>query len=1392
MAINTFGWDLVYAVKFNEVNAVLQQNKDAEQKAKDELKTAILNAVAETNYNKTSTSLAGILETASYIYSATPVLSIQSIDQGEVGCTLTPLMAIKQIRINTQGTGYTTAPVINTVGGNPTTPAVFTTDIVVSSVTITNPGNGDYFTSPVTITGPNGFSATAITDGGGLVTTPVTITNAGTGYDMSNPPMLTVTGDGSGATAIANLALVVKLVSGGSGYRSVPALNFGPGITGVQYDVFMGIEDIEGVNAFTSDFQTPSLLISRGETDACQQYDATTRQWSAVDARLADKAFTTFTYTQPAKIYNTGDDAKTFFLRLFKAVAWQWLQKMAPNCRLKQGTQFNQADLDILLDTATLGDTDKVADKIFAVSTDSAGNTTLVNNCLVNLVLDYFFSKISVYKLQPTLQVLQKLVLYQPDYYAVDTVLTQIASLKSANKDDKIKESVQDNSLYSQVKDEASKTVLKNAYDYINYLAEAPYIFTYYAGVFPQFNSSAGTPIDRAKSLIAILISEEKKMAGQRVFGALRNIDASIVFNYNAVSGVASQDKTFNQISVATNRDKSILIYNVTSAVLALWPEQYSDAIIGVGQIVKSIPYQFQKIRLYTEAWQLATGGDSSNLRMKIPVIGGVAYFGDDIILIEPRHQCAIYLKIKLAWLKSSKQADLQIKQSSIEVEGFTQEQGAPDYTDDPLLKNILQAFVQNTLNKARYTPTATSGNTVNTYSLLNPVDAAYSYNHTFASLDIYEKIAETESEFAWMYPTTASYAVKDAFEDEPDINNSVFAVCCMSEGRQNKNAPEVDITAIPPGATSSVLISKEILLRKFVLPYFVLLFTDSDGKTATGDCFTMASNQSFYNSKPLQTYALGLVNGDKEKTSLIGNADIGSVFITVTESNITVNFTNIKHTYKSEYNPNLFNRSGNLTETTVKVSRTYQLNFKLENGAMNVAPVRLTDNYAFDYAGEDPVSWGELAGSFMFYFLTTAATMLVMPLGAKMVSKGIKLVQNYRNRKSIARTIHPQSGPQELNYELQRLNLANESIANMSMEVQAPELSPVHLRTELEKIQLKSNVGQVNREIKFEGIEIKNNERTITLESTLKLTNDLDTESKEVKVDIFYDKQSEAVKIEKVPEAIIWAADDLLLKVSEIIKTLIRPQERPIIPEPMMQNWMSSGSQRIENIEDAQHGVQNESRRWARLCWDSINNSEFGKWLFKMETISGLIGNGIAGGLIWWYYADKDSRYQAYKNNVEGKVNTDNTVINGIKYLTENLASKIHWPSFKDDQGLDLKAFYLDGNLVIGLARQTTGRLLEGHVSAYNPHVPMLSMPANVQSITIQNKGNNPLKFSFLRNLHAYQGLLERKIGKTLQVKEHSTQTIALTHFEVADFEHTLLYAEAVENDTHYTITIN
>ena len=168
-------------------------------------------------------------------------VNLIGIGSTAVGLAVTSIGYVRQIFLNNDGYGYTSAPIVSIStapsGGKNATAVAITTSIAgvksIESIVLTNAGAGYTIAPTITISGGGGTgaAATCSIETSLVGVSSIKITNGGSGY--VNSPIVTITGSvGTGQTATAssvvsvgNSISSVRITNPGSGYISTPTVS---------------------------------------------------------------------------------------------------------------------------------------------------------------------------------------------------------------------------------------------------------------------------------------------------------------------------------------------------------------------------------------------------------------------------------------------------------------------------------------------------------------------------------------------------------------------------------------------------------------------------------------------------------------------------------------------------------------------------------------------------------------------------------------------------------------------------------------------------------------------------------------------------------------------------------------------------------------------------------------------------------------------------------------------------------------------------------------------------------------------------------------------------------------------------------------------------------------
>jgi len=188
--------------------------------------------------------------------------------------------SIKEIFLNNDGSGYSSAPTVTFSGPNSgintaTAVAVTTSKANVQSILrleLTNGGSGYTTTPTITITGGGGTGAAATCSIGGtqFSVSSISISNPGNQYSVA--PIITIGSPGVGVTATAIAGITtdnkldyIRILNPGIGYTQAPTVSIaGLSTIGVGTYIFNEVitGESSGTTAVVKDFTNTNLLTS--------------------------------------------------------------------------------------------------------------------------------------------------------------------------------------------------------------------------------------------------------------------------------------------------------------------------------------------------------------------------------------------------------------------------------------------------------------------------------------------------------------------------------------------------------------------------------------------------------------------------------------------------------------------------------------------------------------------------------------------------------------------------------------------------------------------------------------------------------------------------------------------------------------------------------------------------------------------------------------------------------------------------------------------------------------------------------------------------------------------------------------------------------------------------
>lgn len=205
--------------------------------------------------------------------------------------------------------------------------------------------------------------------------------------------------------------------------------------------------------------------------------------------------------------------------------------------------------------------------------------------------------------------------------------------------------------------------------------------------------------------------------------------------------------------------------------------------------------------------WQLCPGGDGVLLHMAVPLLGGtLIYKGQAINLGAGRVKIEVQLRHipPQPACAGDPPSDHQLV---MKTEGDSPTQPAVSVIDLQLDRDpgfVLRAIASGLL-QAWFS------------------DHLGAFEHVFNTVTL-NRIVDRE-QFKWLAPTHTGYACASGATED----TSVFGVLCMTQGRSDQGiASQLSPNAIPPGARSGLLISRERFLQQMVLPCLPSAFPGS------------------------------------------------------------------------------------------------------------------------------------------------------------------------------------------------------------------------------------------------------------------------------------------------------------------------------------------------------------------------------------------------------------------------------------------------------------------------------------------------------------------------------------------------------------------------------------
>lgn len=243
------------------------------------------------------------------------------------------------------------------------------------------------------------------------------------------------------------------------------------------------------------------------------------------------------------------------------------------------------------------------------------------------------------------------------------------------------------------------------------------------------------------------------------------------------------------------------------------------------------ISYQNHKIKLEIAPLQLSTRNDDGYAVFSVPVKNGFLNLGKRCYKSTNADiNISIPIRINTNWLSAARTSSAKPHKDTIQTffeegafdalcnkftYGYTQG-STPSYKfldEFDADKAIFRAFIEH------YICDIYANFTNNNLKFEHLQHQFYAYNNALYDLNMLVKqaIEASGEKIAWMYPTTVAMAIQDESRIPPDISKSVISLSCMIEKNVNNSHAVVNVNAIPEGANSTLLISRNIFGDKMV-----------------------------------------------------------------------------------------------------------------------------------------------------------------------------------------------------------------------------------------------------------------------------------------------------------------------------------------------------------------------------------------------------------------------------------------------------------------------------------------------------------------------------------------------------------------------------------------------
>lgn len=686
------------------------------------------------------------------------------------------------------GEGYLNVPATHTlVSVDNGVPPNIVTKLMISKIEVDNSKiTNDYTTAPtITISGGGGSGATATSSLGVLI---IKVTNQGSNY--FGIPNVTITGgSGSGAEASAIMSSsgteveFIKVTKLGTGYGSTnpPTVTIDGDATAVASFGGISIKINSSGSGYTS---LPTITVTGGGGAGAI---ATAKFGVEIDSVTGGSG-----YKSPPliEIPTTGTELGA---TAFTSLAFKDSSKLIGSKGTQTSTEYAKKSIKNCIDNGLT----KITGFDSITSIDTSSEINVLDYCLaiVGNIVDKRHEK----------------------SIAEDLSLKFLFDYIDSNESFELGKSIITNYFPDLIPQrEASESVTDTSY-------------------LKKFQKAA---IDKLKTI-------EKEKIKNRVKAALQFVDNQIIYNINLSPTLSTSSKTLAQLGDELGNNKEGFLESMIGLLTALSPQTRMYDICGILHDNHQDSQQFplKKIKLNTGPFTLETGGSDSLLRVNIPIITGLFYFGKDSKKYSQAednnaNKFNIPLFLNLDWMRGAFKDTLPFSPPTNYVNlAVDNNQLATNISlalpgISARNKQIVMAFIDGYVQNFIKNPDPD-------IKFFDLVKQPYSYHDVFSQLNMgaYEALGldekgvtkdgfdKSKNNQKWLFPTRIAFGAKDEISLPADSKNSFLAICCMIKGNQNNGTSYVDLNAIPNEATSALVIERSVFGEHMVMPQIAKIF---------------------------------------------------------------------------------------------------------------------------------------------------------------------------------------------------------------------------------------------------------------------------------------------------------------------------------------------------------------------------------------------------------------------------------------------------------------------------------------------------------------------------------------------------------------------------------------